>query len=63
MVAVKKYQGLHTQATIFDALHQALEEHHSNHIILQALIIDIILMNRMCKLVVFNNIYMFNYFF
>ena len=61
-LAVKQYEDSGTQANVFQDLHQMLQEHEHDHIMVHKLILDIILRNRMCKLIVFDNMYMFWFF-
>ena len=58
-LAVKQYEDSGTQANVFQDLHQMLQKHEHDHIMVHKLILDIILRNRMCKLIVFDNMYMF----
>ena len=55
-LAVKQYEDSGTQANVLQDLKQALQEHDDSNVTVQKLIFDIILRNRMCKLMVFNNI-------
>ena len=55
-LAVKQYQDSGIQANIFLKLQQVLQKHNNNCVTMEKPILDIILMNRMCKLLVFKNI-------
>ena len=55
-LGVKKYKDSGTQASIFQDLQQVFQAHANNHVTIQPLILDIILRNRMCKLMVFNKL-------
>ena len=52
-LAVKEYQESSTQSIVVEALQHTIQEHSNDHIKLQQAIFDIIVENRMCKLVVF----------
>jgi len=54
--AVKKYEDSGTQANVFHSLQQVLQQHDCASMTLQKLIFDIILRNRMCQFLIFNNI-------
>jgi len=54
-LAVKQYEDSGTQANVFQDLQQVLQKCNDN-VTVQQLILDIILRNRMCKLMVINNI-------
>jgi len=54
-LAVKQYEKSGTQANVFQDLEQVLQAHDHDHVTLQRLLVDVILRNRMCKLIVFNN--------
>jgi len=54
--AVKKYEDSGTQANVFHSLQQVLQQHDCASITLQELIFDIILRNRMCQFLIFDNI-------
>ena len=55
-LGVKQYKDSGTQASIFQDLQQVFQAHANNHVTIQPLILDIILRNRMCKLMVFNKL-------
>jgi len=56
-LSVTQYEESGTQANVFQDLQQVLQEHeHSDYVTVQKLILDIILRNRMCKLLVLNYI-------
>ena len=55
-LAVKQYEDSGTQANVYQDLQHMLQEHDNDHITMQKFILDIILKNCMCKLMVFNNI-------
>lgn len=50
-LAVEEYQKSGTQATILDALQHAIDRNGGDHDTLQKVILDVILNNRMCKLI------------
>ena len=56
-LAIKEYEDSGTQASVFHDFQQVLQEHDNDHVTMQPLILDIILNNRMCKFMVFNNIW------
>ena len=60
--AVKKYQDSGTQANVFHSVQQVLQQHDDTSTTVQKLIFDIILRNRMCQFLVFNNIWS-NFFY
>ena len=51
--AVKEYQSSGTQAIVLNALQHAIKEHGYDHDTLSQAIIDIIINNHMCKLILF----------
>jgi len=56
-LSVMQYEESGTQANVFQDLQQVLQEHeHSDYVTVQKLILDIVLRNRMCKLLVLNYI-------
>ena len=56
-LGVKQYEDSGTQASIFQDLQQVFQAHDDNCVTsIQQLILDIILRNRMCKLMVFNQL-------
>jgi len=56
-LSVMQYEESGTQANVFQDLQQVLQEHeHSDYVTVQNLILNIILRNRMCKLLVLNYI-------
>ena len=60
--SVKKYEDSGTQANVFHSLQQVLLQHDCASITLQKLLFDIILRNRMCQFLIFNNIWS-NFFY
>ena len=54
--AIKQYEESGTQANIFLLLQQVLLDEDCDHLIMEKLILDLILTNCMCKLMVFDNI-------
>ena len=52
-IAVKEYQSSGTQASVLTALQHAIKEYGNDHDVLRQAIIDIIITNRMCKLIFF----------
>ena len=55
-LAIKQYEESGTQASVFQDLQQVLQAHDNDHVTMQSLILDIILRNRMCKLMIFNKL-------
>jgi len=55
-IAVKQYEDSGTQANVFHSLQQVLQQHDNASVTVEKLIFDIILRNRMCQSLVFNNI-------
>ena len=56
-LGVKQYEDSGTQASIFQDLQQVFQAHDDNCVTsIQQLILDIILRNQMCKLMVFNQL-------
>ena len=55
-LAVKQYKDSGTQANVFQHLWKVLQQHDNDNVTMEKLILDIILKNCMCKLMVFNNI-------
>jgi len=53
-LAMQEYKRSGTQVSVFQALEQAIQKYNKDHAKLQQIIIDIILNNRMCKLIFFN---------
>ena len=54
--AVNKYEDSGIQGNVFHSLQQVLQQHDCASITLQELIFDIILRNRMCQFLIFNNV-------
>ena len=55
-LGVKQYEDSGTQASVFQDLQQVFQAHDDNDVTMQPLILDIILRNRMCKLIVLNKL-------
>ena len=56
-LGVKQYEDSGTQASVFQDLQQVFQAHDDNCVTsIQQLILDIILRNQMCKLMVFNQL-------
>ena len=56
-LSVTQYEESGTQANVFQDLQQVLQEHeYSDNVTVKKLILDIILRNRMCKLLVLDYI-------
>ena len=55
-LGVKQYEDSGTQASIFQDLQQVFQAHANNYVAMQPLILDIIVRNWMCKLMVFNKL-------
>ena len=56
-LGIKQYEESGTQANIFQDLQQVFQAHPNDHVTIQPLILDIILRNWMCKLMVFNKLF------
>lgn len=55
-VGVKEYKDSGTEAIVFQGLLKVLQEHNNDDVKVQELILDIIMRNRMCKLLASHNI-------